>query len=80
MHCVLPTPYKMRTENLIITYYMKYDFATLRILKNIEKELILFPFDALKVEKESKKMDWKKIKNGFDPFAEISTFTMEIVK
>ena len=43
----------------------------LRISKNMEKELILFPFDALQVEKESKKMDWKKIKNGFDPFADI---------
>jgi len=37
----------------------------------MEKELILFPFDALQVEKESRKMDWKKIKNGFDPFADI---------
>ena len=43
----------------------------LRISKNMEKELILFPFDVLQVEKESKKMDWKKIKNGFDPFADI---------
>ena len=42
-----------------------------RISKNMEKELILFPFDVLQVEKESKKMDWKKIKNGFDPFADI---------
>ena len=42
-----------------------------RISKNMEKELILFPFDALRVEKESKKMDWKKIKSGFDPFADI---------
>ena len=44
-----------------------------RISKNMEKELILFPFDVLQVEKESKKMDWKKIKNGFDPFADILT-------
>ena len=43
----------------------------LRISKNMEKELILFPFDVLQVEKESRKMDWKKIKNGFDPFADI---------
>ena len=43
----------------------------LRISKNIDKELILFPFDVLKVERESKKMDWKKIKNGFDPFVDI---------
>ena len=42
-----------------------------RISKNMEKELILFPFDVLQVEKESKKMDWKKIKNGFDPFVDI---------
>ena len=41
----------------------------IRISKNIGKELILFPFDALQVEMESKKMDWKKIKNRFDPFA-----------
>ena len=45
-----------------------------RILKNMKKELMLFPFDALQVEKESKKMDWKKIKNGFDPFADILNF------
>ena len=43
----------------------------LRIFKNMEIELILYPFDCLKVEKESQKMDWKKLKNGFDPFANI---------
>ena len=43
----------------------------LRISKNMEKELILFSFDVLQVEEESRKMDWKKIKNGFDPFADI---------
>ena len=41
-----------------------------RVLKNMEKELILFPFDTSRVEEESEKMDWKKVKNGFDPFAE----------
>jgi len=41
-----------------------------RVLKNMEKELILFPFDTSRVEEESAKMDWKKVKNGFDPFAE----------
>jgi len=40
-----------------------------RIVRNLGKELIIFPFDASRVEKESEKMDWKKIKNGFDPFA-----------
>lgn len=40
-----------------------------RIVRNLGKELIMFPFDASRVEKESEKMDWKKIKNGFDPFA-----------
>ena len=43
----------------------------LRISKNMDKELILFPFDVLKVERESKKMDWEKIKNRFDPFVDI---------
>jgi hypothetical protein len=36
--------------------------------------LILLPFDALQVEKESEKMDWRKIKSGFDPFADIPMF------
>jgi len=45
-----------------------------RVLKNMEKELILLPFDALQVEKESGKMDWRKIKSGFDPFADIPMF------
>lgn len=41
-----------------------------RIFKNMGKELIIFPFDASRVEKESEKMDWRKIKNQFDPFAQ----------
>ena len=44
-----------------------------RASKNMEKELILLPFDASKVEEESNKMNWRKIKNGFDPFGGIST-------
>jgi len=45
-----------------------------RILKKMEKELILLPFDVQQVEKESAKMDWRKIKSGFDPFADIPMF------
>ena len=52
----------------------------LRVSKNMEKELVLLPFDASRVEKESRKMDWRKIKNGFDPFAEIPIFPVEVVK
>ena len=51
-----------------------------RVSKNMEKELVLLPFDASRVEKESRKMDWRKIKNGFDPFAEIPIFPVEVVK
>jgi len=45
-----------------------------RVLKKMEKELILLPFDVQQVEKESAKMDWRKIKSGFDPFADIPMF------
>ena len=51
-----------------------------RVSKNMGKELIIFPFDASSVEKESEKMDWRKIKNGYDPFAETSISSMETVK
>jgi putative endonuclease len=37
--------------------------------KKMELDLNISPFDCLAVEIESEKMDWKKIKNGFDPFA-----------
>ena len=40
-----------------------------RVSQNIGKELTIFPFDASRVEKESEKMDWRKVKNGYDPFA-----------
>jgi len=43
-------------------------------LKKMEKELIILPFDVQQVEKESAKMDWRKIKSGFDPFADIPMF------
>ena len=51
-----------------------------RVSRNMEKELILLPFDASRVEKEAKKMDWKKIKKGFDPFAETPISTMGMAK
>lgn len=40
-----------------------------KVSRNMEKELVLFPFDASRVEEESAKMDWRKVQNGFDPFA-----------
>ena len=49
-----------------------------RVSKDMEKALILFPFDTSRVEEESEKMDWKKVQNGFDPFAE--TPPVEAVK
>ena len=52
----------------------------LRILKNMGKELVLFPFDTLQVEKESEKMDWRKVKNGFDPFAKAPIHYAEACK
>ena len=51
-----------------------------RIVRNLGKELIMFPFDASRVEKESEKMDWKKIKNGFDPFAKTPISHVEVFK
>lgn len=42
------------------------------ICKKLELNLKIFPFDSKVVEKESAKMDWRKVKLGFDPFAEIS--------
>ena len=52
----------------------------LRIFRNMGKELIISPFDASQVEKESEKMNWRKIKNRFDPFAEIPIFSMKAAK
>ena len=52
----------------------------LRISRNMGKKLILFPFAASQVEMESEKMDWKKVKNRFDPFAEISISHAELFK
>ena len=52
----------------------------LRIFKNMEKELILFPFDPLQVEKESEQMDWKKIKDRFDPFANIPILPKKVAE
>ena len=51
-----------------------------RIFRNMGKDLILFPFDTSWVEKESKKMNWKKIKNGFDPFAKTPISHLEAFK
>ena len=48
--------------------------------KNMEKELILFPFDPLQVEKESEQMDWKKIKDRFDPFANIPILPKKVAE
>ena len=52
----------------------------LRIFRNMGKELIISPFDASRVEKESEKMNWRKIKNRFDPFAGIPIFPMKAAK
>ena len=41
-----------------------------KIIKSLELDLDIFPFDCLAVEIESDKMDWEKVKSGFDPFAE----------
>ena len=48
-----------------------------RVSRSVGKELTIFPFDASQVEKESEKMDWRKIKNGYDPFAEPSISSVE---
>ena len=52
----------------------------IRVSKNMERELILFSFDASKVEEESNKMDWRKVKNGFDPFEEIPISSLNSVQ
>ena len=49
----------------------------IKVSKNMERDLDISPFDCLAVEIESIKMDWKKIKNGFDPFANIPSNTIE---
>ena len=62
---------KKQDRKTKLLWVEKPENLKLRVSKKMDKELILFPFDVLKVERESKKMDWKKIKNGFDPFADI---------
>ena len=44
----------------------------LRISKYVGREILIFPFDTSLVEQESVKMDWRKVKNNFDPFSKIS--------
>ena len=68
---------------LKIEYYIKKKSKTIKkhwvqnpdelrkaISKKLGLALKLFPFDSRVVEKESEKMDWKKIRNGWDPFAD----------
>lgn len=40
------------------------------ISKKLDLNLKLFSFDPKIVEKESEKLDWRKVKNGFNPFTE----------
>ena len=42
------------------------------VSKKLGLDLVLLPFDSLIVEKESEKLDWKMVKSGHDPFAQIS--------
>ena len=49
----------------------------IKVSKNMEMDLDISPFDCLAVEIESEMMDWKKIKNGFDPFANIPSSPLE---
>lgn len=42
----------------------------IKIVKNLELDLDISPFDCLAVESASGEMDWKKVKSGFDPFAD----------
>jgi putative endonuclease len=49
----------------------------IKVSKNMELDLNISPFDCLVVEIESEKMDWKKIKNGFDPFANFPCMAIE---
>ena len=51
-----------------------------RASKNLGKELIIFPFETSCVEEESGKMDWRKIKNRYDPFAETPISSMGEIK
>lgn len=48
-----------------------------RIFKNLNLDLKISPFDCLAVETESDKMDWKKVRNSFDPFADLPVLTVE---
>ena len=41
-----------------------------KIVKSLDLDLDISPFNCLAVEIEADKMDWKKVKNGFDPFAD----------
>ena len=63
-----------------VLWIEKPDELKSRIFRNMGKELILFPFDTLRVERESEKMDWKKIKNRFDPFAKTPISHLEAFK
>ena len=41
------------------------------VSKKLGLDLVLLPFDSLIVEKESEKLDWKMVKSGHDPFAQV---------
>ena len=41
------------------------------VSKKLDLDLVLLPFDSLIVERESEKLDWKMVKSGHDPFAQV---------
>ncbi len=48
-----------------------------KIVNSLGLDLDISPFDCMAVEIEADKMDWKKVKSGFDPFAEYPVLATE---
>jgi len=62
---------KVQPRTKKIFWVQNPDELAKAIAKRMDLNLRLTPFDPSAVERESAKLDWKKVKSGFDPFAHI---------
>jgi len=68
---------KNQTRSTKLRWVQFPEELKIKVAKNMELDLNISPFDCLAVEIESEKMDWKKIKNSFDPFANFPSVVTE---
>jgi putative endonuclease len=61
---------KKQTRATKLSWVQNPDELKGKIINKLDLDLNIVPFDCQAVEMEAGKMDWKKVKSGFDPFAE----------